>query len=415
MQNDQLNSKKKKKIVVGITGGIDSAVTAYLLTKQGFDCVGVGIMFLDEKNRGKVNDDFFQNSCSVNDMDNAKQVCDFLNIPFFAVKATKQFEADILDPLVARCLIGESFSPCLYCNALKLKILYDKMAFLKADGVATGHFAKIHRNVNNNEYEVYSSFDQEFDQSFLIAKLAQEHLEKLVLPLGDLRKKEVEKIANLYKIPSVQKRDSRSMCFVKTEGLPQYIELKSPRTLRSEGVFVVKETDIHIGDHNGIHNFYIGQPNPSNSSASENAKKDKDLIIVGLEYTTKRVMLGHEKDLVLKDFFINELTVNKSVSLEEPKQVFLKLGFSHQLISAKIYFKNNSSARIELDSPVAGIQMGMEVALYSSGEGGAKLLGAGIVSYIKLMKLLNRVEHLETKVYDSNGIAIETPDKEFKY
>ena len=197
-----MSTHKKLKILVAMTGRIDSTIAAYLLKRQGHDVIGIGIVFGRSPTAGDADKDKaeFVGVYQLSDVESVKKICQQIDIPFFAVDATKKYQARITDQLVGARVGGLLFSPKVHCNKLIFETLIEKMEKLGADAISSGHYSKVIKNLNNVDFNIYVANDIEHDQSYLLSQLTQEQLSKIVFPLAEMRKKEVEKVREMISV-----------------------------------------------------------------------------------------------------------------------------------------------------------------------------------------------------------------------
>src|SRR3989338_1594215 len=218
-----ISTKSKGKVVVAMSGGVDSSVTAALLQLQGYDVIGMSIQTFDANKDAK---ERFDSCCSISDMDDARRVCDLIGVPFFVVNAVDAFESRVIDYFVSEYLQARTPNPCILCNnTIKFDFLLQKALEMGADYVATGHYAKVHFDDESGRYSVLKAVDEQKDQSYYLFGLSQEQLKRTLMPLGDLRKIQVRKLAQELGLARVAKKpDSQEICFVGSEGYAKFIE-----------------------------------------------------------------------------------------------------------------------------------------------------------------------------------------------
>ncbi len=246
---------KKKRIVVGMSGGVDSSITLVLLKKQGFNPVGVSLKLEVWKDKCNV---LRENVCCTKEsFDIAKKICKKLNVPYYVYDVKKEFKKEVMDYFLSDLKKNRTPNPCVVCNRyLKFKKLFE---FAKKKGikyVATGHYAQVRFNKKTKRYELLKAKDKTKDQSYGLSFLPQKWLKWIILPLGNYTKKKVFKIAKKEGFEFFLKRkQSQDLCFVSKRAIPKYIEKKI-------GVKPGKIVDTKgnvLGEHKGVHFYTIGQ------------------------------------------------------------------------------------------------------------------------------------------------------------
>jgi tRNA U34 2-thiouridine synthase MnmA/TrmU len=249
-------SAQKGRVVVGLSGGIDSMVTAYLLKIQRYELIGVTIApSLDDYSK----DQSALLSCSVSDkkIEALAAFCHQLGIPHYVVRVPGEFREAVLERWVTRKASGDVPDQCWFCHSLRMEFLHAKMKELGAKILATGHFAKIFRQEAQSMTFIQTSSDQANDQSALLSRLPPEVLKDLMLPLSDLHKKEVLKLAENFGLVSTDKQIAPFQCFPDNEDTIHYLELRLPQRFRKEGT-IVSGTDERLLEHEGVHKFRRG-------------------------------------------------------------------------------------------------------------------------------------------------------------
>jgi tRNA-uridine 2-sulfurtransferase len=238
-----------KKVIVGISGGVDSSVSAYLLKKQGFEVVGIYFRFFNALDSS---------------LDDAKKIAKIFDIPFRIVDMRKKFEKEVKQYFLREYKNGRTPNPCVICNEkVKFKILFDEMIRMKADYMATGHYAKI-KNQNakcemayqkKKLYRLFQADDKTKDQSYFLYRLPQKYLEKIIFPLGELKKSEVKAMAKELKLPVAEKKESQDVCFLKGTSTSDYLQ----KNLKLKKGRIVDRSGKIIGEHQGLALYTIGQ------------------------------------------------------------------------------------------------------------------------------------------------------------
>lgn len=374
-----------KKVIVGLTGRVASSVAAFLLKKQGFQVIGVSIV--TNLNENFENESVFP-KCHVQDLDKIKEFCNSLKIPFYATDAKSRFEGEVVDPLLANKILGHSNSSCFNCTEMRIKVMYEKMQKLKADYIATGHFCKVHKNIESNDYFVHSNNDAESDQSYLLANIHPKYLKHLILPLGELRKIEVEKIAQKFDLNLASTESLEPFCFKKKESYEFYIKKKVPKSLVKEGLILNLDSENNLGDHDGMINHYITEK--SSDLFEGTSGKDVDLEVVGFDYEKAILKVGSSKHLSYKGTQLVRLRLNDSMDKSKPIECFIKNKYSEQMTKCRLFFKNNKTALIEFDQDVYPVIEGEVFVLFDRDTRNAKVIGQGIVSGRGEFSLIDR-------------------------
>ena len=383
-----------KKVVVGLTGRIGSAVTALLLKKQGMDVIGLSIVT-------NASDSFSDNKlypkCHIDNLDAVKKFCEDLKIPFYATDGKAQFDADVLDPLVANKLTAQANVSCFNCTKMRLDILLKKMVSLKADYIATGHFCKIQKNLNSDEFFVHANNDRASDQSFLLAGLDTKFLKHLILPLGELKQAEIEKIAQKFQLKILDSKKQVGFCFTEKESFLKTTLSKVPKSMLKEGQVYNVDTDLFHGDHDGIVHHYVTE---KNVTFKGNSHQDRNLEIVGYDFVKAMIKVGLSQNLSQKGFQVIDLKLSKGLDRKKPITCFIKTKFSDEYYKAHLFFKNNQSALIELEDEIYPLILGEFVVIFDRDSRNAKVIGLGKIGNIGQFELIDRVDEFRSRDND---------------
>jgi len=360
------NSAKKPRVVVAMSGGVDSSVAAALLKEAGFEVIGVFMKFWTPRQaRGKQNR-IENKCCSAQAQADARQVAAKLKIPFYTVNAEKEFKKRVVDYFIKEYTAGRTPNPCVECNHyIKFGLLLDKAKAFGADFLATGHYAKISQNSKGKRQKLLIAKDQNKDQSYFLYTLTQDKLKKIIFPIGDYTKPEVRKMAKKFKLPVFEKRDSQEICFINTD---LYGFLK-PR-IKAENGLIITVSGKKVGEHKGLAYYTIGQ------------RKGLNVGGTGPYYVVKKdfknnalIVAGSDKDKLL---YRKEMIVGNVNWINNPPaggQCRVKIRYLTQAVSA-IVKKRKNGYLITFNQPQKAVTSGQAAVFYLKDE----LLGGGTIS-----------------------------------
>ncbi|KPJ57383.1 hypothetical protein AMJ49_01990 [Parcubacteria bacterium DG_74_2] len=360
---------KQKRVIVAMSGGIDSSVAAVLLKRTGFDVVGVFMKFwLPSTKDGLVGD--WNRCCSPEAESRARKVAKILNIPFYVFNFENEFKKRIVDYFLASYKKGATPNPCVVCNKeIKFGLFLEKALKLNADFVTTGHYARTKKN--KNKTYLLRAKDKAKDQSYFLWQLSQKQLSKVLFPIGDYKRKEVEELAKKFKLsPVLGIKKSFEICFVQTT-----INVFLKRCLKEKPGPIVEKSHYGvkkiIGEHKGLWFYTIGQRRGIGLTGGPYYVLDKNLK-KNLLIVTKR-----EKDLYKKDLIAKRVNWISGKIPKLPLKVKAKIRYRHQPALATI-IKNPKPKIYHLNfhRPQRAITSGQSVVFYKSDE----LLGGGIIN-----------------------------------
>ena len=358
---------KDTKIVVAMSGGVDSSTVAGLMKKEGYDVIGVTLKLYDDSKSPKEK----RQCCSGQDIIDAKRVSQKLNINHKILYYQKKFQEDVIKSFIESYEAGETPIPCVKCNqTVKFRDLYSYAKELKADALVTGHYVK--RIQKNGHAEMYRANDLSKDQSYFLFSTTQEQLNFLRFPLGKLRKEETRKIASELNLNVADKPDSQDICFVPNGDYASVINKFKPESFKPGDILDVNGNI--IGKHNGIINFTIGQRKRIGISYSE------PLYVIGINAPQNQVIVGNKGNLFIKNIYLKDINLLGDLE-KENKSLLIKVRSTGKLIKAKIILeKNKKDGIVNLLEDEAGISPGQACVFYSKNKSGDKVLGGGWIA-----------------------------------
>ena len=360
-----LKLPKDTKVVVAMSGGVDSSSVAGLMKKENYDVVGVTLKLYDDAKLSKQS----KQCCAGQDILDAKRVSQQLNIDHKILYYQKKFKKDVIDSFIDSYVSGETPIPCVQCNqTVKFRDLYSYAKELRADALVTGHY--VNRIKNNGNAEMYRATDLTRDQSYFLFTTTQEQLNFLRFPLGTMKKNETRKIASELNLNVADKPDSQDICFVPNGDYASVIRQYRPESFK-EGDILDMEGKI-IGKHDGIINFTIGQRKGIGIAHKE------PLYIVKINALENQVIVGNRESLLIKKIYLKDINLLSNVE-KYNDNLFIKVRSTGRLIRAKITL-NKSEAEAHLEEDETGISPGQACVFYLKNKFGDKVLGGGWIT-----------------------------------
>ncbi|MBR1568585.1 MAG: tRNA 2-thiouridine(34) synthase MnmA [Lachnospiraceae bacterium] len=350
------------KVIVGMSGGVDSAVAAYLLKVAGYDVIGVTL-------RTWVSSTGKDSRCC--EIDDARRIAWHLDIPYHVISCRTEFREMITDPFIQEYLQGRTPNPCVICNQ---KIKWEKMmeaaGVMQADYIATGHYASI-VSLESGRYTVQKSLYAPKDQTYMLYRLTQEQLRRTILPLGKLSKDEVRKIAERVGLPVAAKPDSQEICFVTDGDYVDYIEQNAEQEIPGEGFFV--DTDGNrLGRHRGIIHYTVGQRKGLGLALGYPA------YVKEIRTDTNEVVIGTEEELYRSRIYCDQLNYLSIAGLQTGERIRanVKIRYHHAAAPAWITLVEPDLAAVDFDSPVRAAAPGQSAVFY---DGQDCVIGGGVI------------------------------------
>ena len=385
-----------KKVVVGMTGRMDSAMAAFLLKKQGMQVIGLSIITVSDD---VVNEPSELPVCHIQDLDAVKSLCSFLNIPFYATNARPRVEDEVLDKLVSNKLLGKANSSCFDCTRTRMKILYSKMIELDADFMATGHYAKARYNISSKEHYICSNANETSDQSFLLASTPNNILERLLLPLGELSKREVGKYVKHFGLPVSDSKSQEQFCFRSKKASNKIVESRVPKSLIKPGAVENIENNTTLGEHEGVIYHYLGE---KELNFKHIGHVDKDLEVVGYDFYKGSLFVGKPDRLRFSGAQLLKLSTTEGLNRSIPLQCYVKFKYSKKFVKVDIFFKNNDTAFLTFHESVYPLIEKEAIVLYDNASTNSRVIGWGLVGTRGDFDLVNRVSAFERRDDDED-------------
>lgn len=335
--------RNKQKIIVAMSGGVDSSVSAYLLKEQGYNVIGITFKLFPGFNES---------------IKSARKVCDFLKIKHKTINIQKEFKKEIINYFISEYEKGRTPNPCVKCNKfIKFKILLRVTKELKAEKAATGHYAQI-----TPDYRLLKGKDKTKDQSYFLYKLSQKELSKLIFPLGRERKERIYKVANKSSLP-FYKKESQDTCFIKNT-VQDFLKGK----LRPKKGNIVDNKGNILGEHEGIVFYTLGQRRGIGISSKN------PLYVVEIKSKENIVVVGSEKDLYKKELLAKNVNWISGKLPKSGTKINTKIRYAMKEQEARIYPKGDR-VRVVFKKPERAISPGQSVVFYSKEE----VLGGGVI------------------------------------
>ncbi|MBQ7776793.1 MAG: tRNA 2-thiouridine(34) synthase MnmA [Lachnospiraceae bacterium] len=355
-----------KKVVVGMSGGVDSSVAAYLLKKSGYDVIGVTMQIWQDEEVAAQEEN--GGCCGLSAVDDARRVAQHLDIPYYVMNFKQEFKCNVVDYFVEEYLQGRTPNPCIACNRyVKWESLLQRSLEIGADYIATGHYARIDK-LPNGRFTIRNSVTAAKDQTYALYNLTQEQLARTLMPVGEYAKEEIRRIAQEAGLPVANKPDSQDVCFVPDGNYAGFIEEVAGERVPGPGNFVTPDGKI-LGTHKGITHYTIGQRRGLELPMGER------VFVTEIRPQTNEVVIGKNEDIFVDKVLCDRVNYMAMEDLAEPRRAMAKIRYNHKGEYCMLEKLPDGKVLCRFEQPVRAATPGQAVVFYD----GEYVLGGGTI------------------------------------
>ena len=345
---------EKKKVVIGMSGGVDSSVAAYLLKEAGYDVIGVTMQIWQKESDETASEN--GGCCGLSAVEDAARVAQMLGIPHYVMNFRDEFEEKVIQYFMKEYLAGRTPNPCIACNRyVKWESLLQRSLQIGADYIATGHYARI-AQLSNGRYAIRRSATAAKDQTYALYNLTQEQLAHTLMPVGDYEKPQIREIAEKIGLNVASKPDSMEICFVPDQDYARFIDENSGCKV-SEGNFVTVDGTV-IGRHKGITHYTVGQRKGLNLSMG------RPVFVTEIRPETNEVVIGDAGDVFADRLICTDLNFMSMADIKEDTPVIAKIRYNHAGQKATVHRISENMAEVVFEEPVRAVTPGQAVVFY---------------------------------------------------
>jgi tRNA-specific 2-thiouridylase len=357
----------KNRVVVGMSGGVDSSVAAYLLKQQGYEVIGVTMQIWPSDDPEMVERE--GGCCSLSAVEDARWVANQLDIPFYVMNFQQVFDQEVICYFVDEYLKGRTPNPCIMCNRrIKFEELLRRAMALDAYYVATGHYARIEYDEERGRYLLKKSVTQAKDQTYALYTMTQYQLEHTLMPIGNYTKDQIRQIARELGLRTANKPDSQEICFVKDNDYARFVRERASKPIPS-GYFVDTQGNI-LGKHKGIIHYTIGQRRGLGIALGE------PMYVVAIDPETNTVVLGRHDEVFSRGMIVEDVNLISVPSIDEPIRANVKIRYTAKEAPATLYPEEDGKLKVVFDEPQRAVTPGQAAVFYQ----GDVVVGGGTIA-----------------------------------
>ena len=350
-------------VLVAMSGGVDSSIAAYLMKEKGYNVIGVTMKLYDYINQNPTSNR--QGCCTIDDIEDARRVCNILNVPHYVFNIQKEFKENVINYFTAEYQNGKTPHPCIECNdKIKFSFLRKRAQALGTKFIVTGHYARIIKK--KGHFYLYKALSKNKDQTYALYKMTQEQLSTTLMPVGWYEKDENRNLANHLGFPNAGKPDSQDICFIPSGNYHDFI---SKYKLKNEGNIVDIKTGKVLGKHNGIEYFTIGQ------RKGLGIESNKPKYVIKINPKTKEIAIGNKTDLESTIIWANNVNY---ISGTPPlsNKITVKTRYTSNEIHGTLHSNNDKTITVTLDNVGTSITPGQAIVFYQGDQliGGAQII-----------------------------------------
>lgn len=357
----------RKRVVVAMSGGVDSSVAAGLLAREGHEVIGITMRLWTEEDAGAAR--HHKRCCSVEDTDDARAAADALGIRHYVLNLEREFKEEVVDQFVAEYARGRTPNPCLSCNdRVKFRPLLEHALALDADFLATGHYARVRRPATRTDgrSELWQAVDHGKDQSYVLYTLGQAELSRTLFPCGKHPKEEIRRLAREWRLPNADKPDSADICFIPGGDYRAFVRERMP----AAAGLIVDTAGREVGEHRGIVDFTIGQRRgvPARGNA-------EPLFVIDIDAQENRVVVGRDAELMAGGLVADGLSFVAGEAPAGETRVQARIRYRAPAVPAMLLV-NGGRAEVRFESPQRAVTPGQAAVFYE----GERVIGGGTIA-----------------------------------